>query len=88
PAGELHGHTDSVFAVGTWTHSKDTTLLVSAGVDRVVRLWHPDTLRPAGELHGHTGPVFAVGTWTHSKDTTLLVSAGVDRVVRLWHPDT
>ncbi|MEU5903570.1 hypothetical protein ABZ780_04235, partial [Micromonospora sp. NPDC047467] len=84
----LYGHTGRVRAVGTWTQSDGTTLLATAGRDRVVRLWHPATLQSAGELHGHTGTVFAVGTWTRPDGTTLLATAGRDQVVRLWHPDT
>ncbi|WP_144082855.1 MULTISPECIES: hypothetical protein, partial [unclassified Micromonospora] len=50
---QLHGHTDVVYAVGTWTRPDGTILLVTAGGDRVVRLWDPNSLQPAGELHGH-----------------------------------
>jgi WD40 repeat protein len=85
---QLHGHIGPVFALGTWTRPDGTDLLVTAGNDRVVRLWDPHVLEPAGRLHGHTGPVFALGTWTRPDGTDLLVTAGNDRVVRLWDPRT
>ncbi|OON27009.1 hypothetical protein BSA16_34270, partial [Micromonospora sp. Rc5] len=75
-------------AVGTWTRPDGTILLVTAGGDRVVRLWDPNSLQPAGELHGHTDFVYAVGTWTRPDGTILLVTAGGDRVVRLWDPNS
>ncbi|MFF4812788.1 hypothetical protein ACFY03_31705 [Micromonospora chersina] len=85
---QLHGHSGWINAVGTWARSDGAALLVTAGYDRAVRLWDPDTLRPAGELLGHTGPVNAVGTWVRSDGVALLVTAGRDRPVRLWDPDT
>ncbi|MEU1840241.1 hypothetical protein [Micromonospora chersina] len=85
---QLHGHSGWINAVGTWARSDGAALLVTAGYDRAVRLWDPDTLRPAGELLGHTGPVNAVGTWVRSDGVALLVTAGHDQVVRLWDPDT
>ncbi|MET8045303.1 hypothetical protein ABZU25_31110 [Micromonospora sp. NPDC005215] len=72
--------------MGTWTQQDGTTLLVTAGNDRVVRLWHPDSLQPATELHGHDGAVHAIATRSRPDGTTLLVTAGKGSAVRFVGP--
>ncbi|WP_228986768.1 WD40 repeat domain-containing protein, partial [Micromonospora sp. DH13] len=69
---------------GTWTRPDGTILLVTAGGDRVVRLWDPNSLQPAGELHGHTDAVSAAATWTRPDGITLLVTAGNDACALTW----
>ena len=63
------------------------TLLASAGDDRTVRLWDPETGQQQRLLQGHTGPVRAVCPVV-VQGRTLLASAGYDTTVRLWDPET
>ncbi|MEU5530674.1 hypothetical protein ABZ744_27450 [Micromonospora chersina] len=70
PAGQLHGHTATVSAVGTWPQPNDPTLLVTAGLDRVVRVVaprHPAARRRTPRPHGHgvRGRDMAPRRWPH-----------------------
>jgi WD40 repeat protein len=60
-------------------------MVVSAGVDRTVRLW--DAVHPAAIaiLTGHTDTVYAAA---FSPDGKTIASASADRTVRLWQVRT
>jgi WD40 repeat protein len=55
--------------------------LVSAGRDRDLRVWEPETGRLIRTLTGHRDSVYAL---TLSEDGTVLASGGRDCTVRLW----
>ncbi|MGW5261948.1 NB-ARC domain-containing protein, partial [Microbispora sp. NPDC004025] len=76
----LSGHLDTVSTVKI---STDGAWLVSAGDDRVVRLWNADgSLRMV--LAGHTSVISEVAI---AADDSWLASASGDRTVRLWNAD-
>jgi len=52
----LSGHTDSVQCI---TFSSDGTLLVSAGADKVIKLWDIQTGGVVRTFHGHTWSVLS-----------------------------
>ncbi len=68
----------AVYAVAI---SGDGQTLATAGSDKVIRLWNPETLQPRLRLEGHSGPVYGL---SFSNDNRSLASAGWDHVVRVW----
>ncbi|MFJ8106019.1 hypothetical protein [Streptomyces sp. NPDC096132] len=81
----LQGHTDTVLCL-TAVEAGGPPLLVSAGVDRTLRVWRPGKWNST-PLTGHVGPVTAV-TWGRLTDgRRFLLSTGADCAVRRWFPD-
>jgi len=76
------GHTH-----GVWTAvlSPDQTVLVSAGVDRLVRMWDVETGRLLRSLRGHTQDI-RVALFT--PDGQTLITGSEDRTIRLWNAKT
>lgn len=74
----LSGHAGEIFALA---FAPDDQLLASAGGDRVIRLWDPNTGREAKALSGHVGDVRALA---FAKPRTLLASGGSDGTIRIW----
>ncbi|MFF7018183.1 TIR domain-containing protein [Streptomyces sp. CS065A] len=66
-----------------WTAAAHPSLplLATAGDDRVIRLWDPETGAEAGLLPGHSGRIYSL---SFSPDGLHLASAGDDGTVRLW----
>jgi WD40 repeat protein len=67
-------------AVGVMTLSPDKKQWLTAGADRIIKLWGVDGDKPVHEFKGHTGPVtslaFSKSGWA--------VSASGDRTVKTW----
>ncbi len=75
-------HEDSVQAMDFSPSGKH---LVSAGIDRTIRLWNTATGELVRTIGEHEGRIFAL---TFSPDGQLLASAGADLKVQLWNPTT
>lgn len=61
--------------------SSDNRILVSAGMDRTVRLWSVPSWQPLGVFQGHEHSVDALAL---SPDGTTLATGSTDTTVRLW----
>ena len=70
----------AVYAVAI---SPDGKTLATAGSDKVIRLWNPDTLKQKLPLEGHAGPVYGL---SFNRSGDRLASAGWDKTIRLWDP--
>eukprot|EP01135_Chromosphaera_perkinsii_P000466 Nk52_evm20s96 gene=Nk52_evmTU20s96 len=63
-------------------YNKERNVIVTGGMDRLVRLWNPYvTAKPTSILDGHTGPVMDVRV---QEGEGLIYSYGKDNTVRLW----
>ena len=65
--------------------SPDGRTLVSAGADKVARLWRVSDGVPLHELIGHRGPIVAA---SFSPDGLRLVTASLDKTARIWNAET
>ncbi len=72
------GHSDVVESV---TLSPSGEYIVSAGRDRVLKLWHATTGREMRTFRGHLEGVLSV---TVSPDGQTIASASGDKTIRLW----
>lgn len=77
PIRILHGHTDQIY---TLQFSPDGTMLVSAGNDRIIRIWDLRTGQILRLLEGHTDSVTSVA---FSPDGRTVLSSG-DSTIRFW----
>lgn len=74
------GHSDWVSCV-KFSPSASVPLIVSAGWDKVVKVWNLTKCTLLHTLTGHTGPI---NTVTVSPDGSLCASAGADGTAMLW----
>ena len=74
------GHTDWVSCVRC-SPNEDSDIVVSAGWDKLVKVWDLKTSRLQSDLVGHTG---YVNTVTVSPDGSLCASGGKDGIAMLW----
>lgn len=84
----LRGHTGGTGSSGgvlSVAFSSQGGLLATAGSDKTVRLWNPNTGEHLRTLNGHTKGVTAVA---FSLDGRLLATGSVDKTVQLWSPKT
>lgn len=80
----LTGHTSTVHTLAVATGVDGTRLAVTAGSDRVVKVWDLTTGRRRHTLKGHSSVVFAVAAATGRDGAPLAVTAGYDRSVLVW----
>ncbi len=81
-ARQLTIHTEEVKGLA---FSSDETMLASAGVDRVIRLWRTRDGTPVGELIRYFQEATDVA---FSPDGRLLASVGANQSMDLWHLPT
>jgi guanine nucleotide-binding protein subunit beta-2-like 1 protein len=74
------GHKEWVSCV-RFSPNPNTPLIVSAGWDKVVKVWNLNHCKLRTNLHGHTG---YVNTVTVSPDGSLCASGGKDGIAMLW----
>ena len=83
---QQHSHQGSVDALCA-VLGGNRPMLVSAGVDRTIRLWDPEDGRPIRVLTGHTAAVTGLDV-AELGGRRVLVSVSLDRTVRLWDVQT
>lgn len=80
--GEQGGHSEWVSCVRfSPIYPNQPTLLVSAGWDKLVKVWRLDTLKLRSNMIGHNGYVTSVAV---SPDGSLCASGGKDGKAMLW----
>ncbi|XP_037533806.1 WD repeat-containing protein 64 [Nematolebias whitei] len=58
-------------------------LLVTGGMDRIIRLWNPHISgKPTGVLKSHSAPIFSLCI---SSEDSWIFSLTVDATVKIWH---
>ena len=63
----------------------DTSPVISAGYDRIVRIWDRSTFNQKYGLVGHTGYINSIAI---APDSTLVASGGQDKIVNIWDVNT
>jgi guanine nucleotide-binding protein subunit beta-2-like 1 protein len=77
---EENGHTEWVSCV-RFSPNTQNPIIVSAGWDKLVKVWNLTNCKLRNNLVGHTG---YINTVTVSPDGSLCASGGKDGVARLW----
>lgn len=77
---EPEGHTEWVSCV-RFSPTNKQPIIISAGWDKLIKVWNLSTLKLANNLVGHTG---YINTVTVSPDGSLCASGGKDGVAMLW----
>ncbi len=79
PTLELQGHHGQVMDL---IFNPDGQLLYSAGVDGLVKIWHPATVKELGHLKiGDDNRIFSLSL---SKNGEILAAGGVDGTIKIW----
>jgi len=78
----LSGHTSYV---RTCAVSPDGSFVVSASVDKTLKIWDAKTGRERATLEGHTREVFVCAV---SPDGSFVVSASNDKTLKIWDAKT
>jgi ribosomal RNA-processing protein 9 len=76
-----NGHTAAVLCLSI---SSDSHFLASGGENKVIHIWHPDTLEHLHVFKGHNGAVTGLA---FRKGTHQLFSVSTDRAVKIWSLD-
>lgn len=75
-------HEDSVFDLDL---SRDGAQLVTAGGDKLIKIWDVAQMKELSRLEGHAGQVLAVAFNTNA---TQVVSGGADKELKVWDVKT
>ncbi|KAJ8297801.1 hypothetical protein KUTeg_024332 [Tegillarca granosa] len=68
--------------VKCFSFSKDKNIIVTGGMDRIVRLWNPYvSLKPTAMLRGHNAPIFYLFI---ADEENRIFSISTDRCVKVW----
>ncbi|XP_069496353.1 cilia- and flagella-associated protein 337-like isoform X2 [Ambystoma mexicanum] len=68
--------------VKTFAFCKANNLIVTGGIDRIIRMWNPYMPgRSTGMLRGHTAPIFHVDI---SADDNKIFSIATDNTIKIW----
>jgi hypothetical protein len=78
----IQGHTDTILAVA---FSPDGATIVSAGYDRLLKIWEVSTGKLVATLKEHQDAVYAVAFMPGGRQ---LVSAAGDRTLKVWEVST
>jgi WD40 repeat protein/serine/threonine protein kinase len=81
PLGSFSGHLGSIHALA---FDPSGTRLMSAGTDRIIRVWDPADGRLLKKLEGPDGHTQTIYALALAPDGKLLASAGADGVIRIW----
>lgn len=76
--GELLKHVGPVYSLSI---SPDSEYIVSAGEDRLIRLWSLPNFSLLNELDGHDSQIFSL---EFSPDNRTVISGGWDKTVKVW----
>ncbi|XP_028275016.1 WD repeat-containing protein on Y chromosome [Parambassis ranga] len=69
--------------VKTFDLCQKHSLLVTGGMDRLIRLWNPHfSGKPTGVLKGHSAPIFSVCI---SSEDDQIFSVSTDNTVKIWN---
>ncbi|XP_069563383.1 cilia- and flagella-associated protein 337 [Brachyistius frenatus] len=69
--------------VKTFDLSQKHSLLVTGGMDRLIRLWNPHfSGKPTGILRGHSAPIVSLCI---SSEDSQIFSVSTDNTVKIWH---
>ena len=79
----LQGHSRGVLSVAFLSGD---SFLVSAGIDRSLRIWNLAEQRVQRTLNNHTAAVHDVAIRPGNSPRLTIASAGADRTVRIWWP--
>src|SRR5207245_4305019 len=71
-------HGDTIFDMD---FSRDGTQLVTAGGDKLIKVWELASKKELASLEGHTAQVFGVAFNTNA---TQVVSGGADKELKVW----
>uniref|UniRef100_A0A3Q2UUN8 WD40 repeat domain 95 n=1 Tax=Haplochromis burtoni TaxID=8153 RepID=A0A3Q2UUN8_HAPBU len=57
-------------------------LLITGGMDKLIRLWNPHYSKPTGILKGHSAPIISIRI---SSEDNQIFSVSTDCTVKIWH---
>jgi len=77
-AASWRAHSDTIFDMH---FSRDGTQLVTAGGDKLIKVWELDSKKELARLEGHSAQVLSVAFNTNA---TQVVSGGADKEIKVW----